>query len=498
MLLDFPNEIQCQVIRLLDPIGLMSLSLANRHFRGLINPQRKHLGERLLQLELLPEHGGIIPIFRSLNRTLDPSWHDEAWEFMRWACTDCLRLLSHKHFDNHSLLRLGFRKPRPDSHAASMITSWEPLSQCRPKNCMVRSSEKYHLEKSRRAIYFFAVTKGVADDIRGDPAEHLDNLDFNSLVGFAGLFKKDFRNMNDKERLELFDGIAVLIESDDCGKKRHLRKCNECRFRKGLLYTQFQGSRGTRQFPIVPSRNAAFGTDLDRSFPGFLNTLNTKKPSVKLPLSDNVLYAMHMARCTRCEWWQEIRSFRVAGLYVAWTPTMSREPMVPETNEDKSLCNRCIVDTRGRGYLADSLSKWLVSMLNERLACLSHLLSQLSNFHRYTRVQHLSEAQTAECRIILQKMPWYGIGPKIGLPYQDFDFIDTRRIQWIRLLDRAKESDTEKSKYKALDELYDDWIRSSDAIEQLWRWLMACKEEVKDNPELLVDWALNRDGAAFE
>ncbi|KAG4283208.1 hypothetical protein FPRO06_09881 [Fusarium proliferatum] len=363
MLTDFPNEIQCQIIRLLDPVGLISVSQSSRHFRRLVNPQKRHLVERLLQVELSAEHGGPTLTYRSRDSRLEPSWQDAAWESMRWACTSCLRLLSNKFFDNQSLLRLSYRKPLPNSDAAQMITTWEPRPNWRPQDRLAPGSEAYQLEKSRRRIYSFAVTKGVMCDVEGHPAEHLDILDVTVLAGFEKLFEKEFRDMDDDEQLELFDKIALLIENDDCADAR-----------SGKRYDLFA-------------------------------------------LKDTV------------------------------------------RDGDKLF---------------------------------HHLNTQY-----YTPVYHLPQAEAEEWGVLLQQTPRVILGLTSGLSREDLDLINTRRRQWKDLLDRAKKSDAENPQYQVLDNLYDKWIRRSDAIEEKWKSLMFCREEIKDNPELLADWAFGRDGAAF-
>uniref|UniRef100_A0A0B7KK73 F-box domain-containing protein n=1 Tax=Bionectria ochroleuca TaxID=29856 RepID=A0A0B7KK73_BIOOC len=101
-------ELQRFIIRLLDPIGLFSLSQASRYFRRTINPTRAEQIERFLALECLPEYGGDRPAILPLDRdqiVAGPDWNTDSWQQSRWACAFCLRLLSHTHFDNHFLLR---------------------------------------------------------------------------------------------------------------------------------------------------------------------------------------------------------------------------------------------------------------------------------------------------------------------------------------------------------------------------------------------------------
>jgi hypothetical protein len=122
-------ELQRFIIRLLDPIGLFSLSQASRYFRRTINPTRAEQIERFLALECLPEYGGDRPAILPLDRdqiVAGPDWNTDSWQQSRWACAFCLRLLSHTHFDNHFLLRRRYRKPSPRSPAATALTAWEP------------------------------------------------------------------------------------------------------------------------------------------------------------------------------------------------------------------------------------------------------------------------------------------------------------------------------------------------------------------------------------
>lgn len=125
-------EILCLIVTTLDPISLISLSQSSRGFRSFIQPTRAHFVQRLLSLELLPENNGryrSVPLFRGRDSTMHPDDSDvQAWEGIRYACAGCLKLRSHMHFDNHSILRLGLRKPPPGSTEATKLTDWEPYN----------------------------------------------------------------------------------------------------------------------------------------------------------------------------------------------------------------------------------------------------------------------------------------------------------------------------------------------------------------------------------
>lgn len=124
-----PAELQCLTICLLDPISLISASQINTHFRRLISPENKHFAQRLIAFEDSLHYGGSNPVFQARGNELDSDWNHERWDEIRWTCSECLRLLPHKSFDNHSVLRLVYRKPIPGSPATFLITSWEPSGQ---------------------------------------------------------------------------------------------------------------------------------------------------------------------------------------------------------------------------------------------------------------------------------------------------------------------------------------------------------------------------------
>ncbi|KAL4799504.1 hypothetical protein BDV19DRAFT_385274 [Aspergillus venezuelensis] len=120
-----PPELQCCIIRYLDPTALISLSQTSITFRKLINPTRTQFIERLLALELDERIGG--PAIKvSRFGTIDSDKHSPEWEANRWAYTVCLKLLPHYAFRNKALSALAYRKPLRGSTHDQKITSWEP------------------------------------------------------------------------------------------------------------------------------------------------------------------------------------------------------------------------------------------------------------------------------------------------------------------------------------------------------------------------------------
>lgn len=128
---DFILEVLSLIISYLDPTTLISLSQSSRGFRSFIQSTRDHFLQRLLSLELLLENNGrdgsTLPWYKNSDRTLHPESFDVwGWEGIRYACAGCLKLRSHMHFDNHSIMRQGLRKPPLWSAEAFKLADWEP------------------------------------------------------------------------------------------------------------------------------------------------------------------------------------------------------------------------------------------------------------------------------------------------------------------------------------------------------------------------------------
>ncbi|KAF5680776.1 hypothetical protein FHETE_164 [Fusarium heterosporum] len=505
-----PRELQCQIIRHVDPIGLISLSQTNTQFRHLINPQKKHFAERLLALESLPEYGGPTLIFRSKDHVLQPRGMGSGWDTMRWACTDCLRLLPHKQFDNHSLLRLGYRKPIPESPASQIITSWEPTVTTKSR---VKKTERARRdaqdaaqeEKQRRAGYFLSVTNGCGHEHATPVKDKFQTFRECGITVFRGMNFLKFLELEEPAILEILHQNAMAIEGEEAGKKRWLRKCNECRFRKGLTYHPLNEVCGTKKFPIIPSRKVQFATVLDRLFPGLCDNLSHKRPSFDVPLgliyreeACEQLWTMWMARCPMCERWQELRAFRLAGAYLHWRPDLKTMISLPgdvfeenrtsEETLDKSCCNSCLAESQGRQELTRLLQGWISQLIQWRLRHISHNLMRGFNELQRSSWFKRSTINNAEWKSLLKHTPFLHKDYMYIFSYSDIALLRLRRGQWYELFKAANED---------FEEWYNDWVRASDKAEAHWRWMIGCQEEIEENPDILAEWALGRDGAAF-
>lgn len=390
-----PTEIQCSIVRLLDPVSLISISQASTHFRRLVSPSRRLLVDRLLALETILDHGGESPLFNPCENSLHPGPNDPEWSSIRWACTDCLRLLSDADFDDHSIITLAYRKPTAVSSVHELPpTTWEPEGANRLRR---RAEGKGALlsDKKLRQRYLICVTAGSGTALQNvvPMFNRLDVLQDCGMEGFQGLTEEEFRGMSLQEKTEIFRRNAQSIENERAGYRRRLRACNECRYQRRKIQPQFPGYGGTARMPIVPSRQNMFGTVLDRWFPGFSDGLGNKRPGGN-PVPFRVYrvdpreqpLSTYMARCPQCERWRELREFRIGGIDSHWKPAMATADedasvlwdgrVITESLLDKASCNACFAAANGREELSRVLLQWINELIHVDLVLLNHKLSR--------------------------------------------------------------------------------------------------------------------------
>ncbi|CAI7617664.1 unnamed protein product [Penicillium bialowiezense] len=381
----FPVEVLSTIFGMLDPIGLISASQTNSRFRAVINPQRIHFVERLLQVECGPEGGGT-PIFRAKDNDLRPNPASDEWENIRWACSNCLKLLPHEAFSNQHLLRLKFRKPLGGSPAATPLTSWEPskrrgfaLTQKKSK------ARKVAERKDRRARcrYNLAV-KNNWQPPRDE--NRLRAYQGSGMIAFRDVNLEEYLNvMSMEEERARLDQEAFRVELVRCGFQRHQRKCNECRFQLHEISPHVgrpdEGyEQGTLKIPIVTSRQYPYESALERFFPGVDEALKIERPLDEIPSrwdeQVNRLWTTYNIRCPSCELWQEMRDFRLGGLFNKWAPKMRAGSnlrnwdgniLTPESM-DNLRCNYCYAIENGREKLCAILVHWLNCLLDQEQA----------------------------------------------------------------------------------------------------------------------------------
>lgn len=317
-----PTELQCVILRLLDPIGLISASQTSHHFREIIKPARKHFVERLLQLECDEKESGTILLFNSRTNELSPGWTTPEWKAMRWACSGCLRLLSEEYFDNHSILRLAYRKPVPGSPASDHFTTWDLTPKTSPFLPHIRrekrnQSEQCIEDKKVRRRYALALSKRWIENVYAHRAEdtYHEFLDC-GWETFENMTVSEFIHLDRNEKEVIFKTEVEAIEATRCGYKRHLRKCHECKYQSGQLKTTLNGSDGTVKTSYTTGRQYRIPTATDRYYPRFWEGLINKRPANDPPsyaiyrqyVRDR-FWTMYIIRCPYCKMWKEYRMF---------------------------------------------------------------------------------------------------------------------------------------------------------------------------------------------
>lgn len=513
-----PTEVQCSIIRHLDPISLISMSQTSTYLRHLISPKKRHFTERLLQLELLPQHGGACPSFRARDNHISPGPLDPEWEDIRWACTSCLRLLPHLHFDNHSILRLRYRKPSPLIFSPSQaVTSWEPVGNRVPRRPKKGKDTCALLEdKKQRQRYLICTSGGRGAATRHGPPMS-DNLNTLIACGMTGFKEGEFDAIGPERKLQILDENALAIERDRCGTHRHLRKCNECRYQHGDLRPQLKGrgrSRKASEMPILPSRRTStFGTFLDRWFPAVSDALDHKRPGYNTLLHQAIYrekardrpLAVYMARCNGCARWQELRNFRIRSslVFPHWRPNVAsgyrRSETTPEkwaeaeASLDVSRCNACFAAEHGREDLARELCSWFQGLSSVELTLLSCTLigGTLFEFNPFYYYAGAPREYRRQLKCIMQhRRVDDRQSPEFNVSYSGIAILRLRQAHWKALWERTKLNGDTSWTTCDMDAWYTEWVNNFDEAEEHWRWLMSVKNEIEERPMALVQWAL--------
>jgi hypothetical protein len=321
-MLSLPIDIQVLILPLLNSASLISLSQTNRHFRQLINPQKKQFMNRLLELECLPEYGGEVTI-NEHAKIIVPS------EEVSYACSYCLKIVSHTRFDNHALLRLRFRKPPPESRAGQQLCGWT-------------SGDAKAQGLKRQA------------DLRNDT---LGNW----------LRQNAYSDIPELKLVELYK----------IGTSRNRRMCNECKFITGFWSRNAgigslarrgrsrNSNAGTANVPLVKGRQRRCHDATERYFWGlFPLSANEEYPKRwKIYRESNCdWWTLWYIRCLGCAEWQERAAFRRGHAYgVKATPAdpdVWRQQGWDGPHFEEWRCNRCISMTVGKEELGKQLLAW--------------------------------------------------------------------------------------------------------------------------------------------
>lgn len=520
-----PVEILCSILRLLDPIGLISTSQISSKFRAVIQPKRIHLLERLLELECREEFGGVTPILRGRDNNIKPETTSEQWDSMRWACSMCLEMLPHKAFNNHYLLRLQYRKPIPGSPAVVSYTSWEPTRDRKLHNLYnFQGRPRMSKNDDRKIRHRYNLScKGnrIPSQTPRDMRARLIQFQDSGMITFQGYTLDEYLCITQEEEQALLDYEARLIERERCGSMRHLRKCNECCFQRGEIscaITRFGESmhRGTAKVPIVVSRRLPFATALDRCFPGISAIMESVRPASSAPVQriyrENVfdcLWTMYMVRCSKCSRWQELRAFRLGPTFPHWAPvsTSDGDPAqnwdgteITPTLIDGSSCNSCFAKEHGREKLSDILMTWLERTLNGERQTLGYLL--MGGWERLSRRSRHLKALSDNieiAKLVASIQPFVELCEK-SHNYRNLHLTDLRTLklhfrEWLVVKNNLSSKELDKLGINPWDRL---WENNYEVIESQLIWVHNCQKELqKGKGDSLVDWALNRDGSAM-
>ncbi|KAI5460750.1 hypothetical protein BGZ63DRAFT_454940 [Mariannaea sp. PMI_226] len=487
-----PIELQCSIVQLLEPVGLISISQTNKHFHRLVNPQKKHFIERLLVLECIPKNGGLYPIFRSRDNSLSPEFSDKEWSNMRWLCVGCMKLLSHQYFDNHMILRLGYRKPISGSTILDRISTWSPdprIIYTSIQKQKQKSPDDIAEEKRLRRRYFISVTSDRS------LFNHIE-LQECGMEGFEGLTFRQFNKMKAVMKQQLLDDNALKIELQRCGSKRHLRKCLECRYIAGQLKPH-PGKPGTLGLPIIVSRATRFNSILDRCFPRIDDYLKAKKPPCIPRVHDATsephygrdrLWNLYMFRCPGCTRWKEIReigkdTFPASPPCLqpaAWTREYLNESVVHEAR-----CHTCYAKANGRQKLVNVLQSWILQLIRSYIYQIRLVLLmdwQIAALNPYRAPgQYRSE---------VERLRGQAPGFNNGTIKAQFRTLRQYQKSWKDLFDLMKLNHHTNWAHVDLDEWHAEWVRDVNECRRTWRWLRVSYAELKEQPGVLADWAL--------
>ncbi|KAI9049396.1 hypothetical protein LZ554_006430 [Drepanopeziza brunnea f. sp. 'monogermtubi'] len=308
-----PLEIYLLILPLLSATSLVAFAQTNRYFRNLINPDRELLVNRLLELECLPQYGGGEVTINAKAKIIVPSG------LVAYACTRCLRIVPHTHFDNHALLRLRFRKPPPGSRVAGKSGGWvsgNAKTRGLHRQAELRSDT---LENWMRRI---------------DPATH-------STAEWKALYH--------------------------IGTDRRRRWCNECKFvtgvwarassyRSGWESSLRTSNIGPVDVPVIKGRHRRCHDSTERFFWDLFPLADDAECPWRFQVHrrENCdWWTLWWIRCPGCTVWQEVAAFRRGqGSAVKATPSDPEFSLEGgQAQFEHWRCNHCFVAEHGEEEL---------------------------------------------------------------------------------------------------------------------------------------------------
>ncbi|KXX75057.1 hypothetical protein MMYC01_207769 [Madurella mycetomatis] len=464
-----PPEVVGRIISQVDPITLIALSETSTWLRDLIRPTRHDYVRRLLALELLPEHGGIVPLFRARDNKITPPPGTTVWRNNKYACCGCMQLLPHMMFDNHAILRLRYRKPPPGSVEAEkcLVTDWEPLEpSARWRRIQSQADRERQEQRKWRIQYHRAVT---------------------------GPFIPDTANPFGRPDYRLADAVAEEAEKYLCGTSRQKRRCLDCKRQPGRPPLR-NGSNATFPVDAVPlaiSRQLYFVDKCSYFFPGLFESVPLDMTPklirvVHRPNAKDFPITLRTARCPSCGSWQEQGAFRCWDTYDA---RLGRD----------TLCNHCEARKDPASH-AKILSQGVVEMIEDALEfVVGNLIFGWerveADFNRPDvpgEPPLLAPYQSVR-EEILGGLNWIvKDGRKCEIVFKEFDLPHLRRRMQrykdfiYNELDRSIRAEIMQSWHRL-------WVEEYDLLESRYRWLKRCITWVEDHPNLVLDYIFEQD-----
>lgn len=496
-----PPEVLCEVIKRLNPISLIRLSQANSFLRQMIKPGKREWVEYLLAIECTKEYGGGLPVFQRHNHFLKAEETDKRWQGIRWACTGCMKLLSHIHFDNHSLLKVGYRKPIPGTPAADgILTSWTITSYGKKwgRKLFNEMSDEQLWHRRHYGTRQNHLAKWADKDKMWEYAERVFAVGVNPF--------------HDADEPTLYDFMLNVEEMglDRWGTKRHLRKCNECQYQANQLGSENVGRHGSAAVPIQTSRKILFGSAIERFLPGYLSHIQYEPPRCRYTNSAgnpfNQSWSMYMVRCPGCQQWQELREFRLGDAQRV-TPALGRLSWVRGAIDEEFLrdirCNACFVREHGPEKMGSALLSYFHSLIEFEKTnielMLWNFLALWGELLKEANVQALADPEElGQCRDFIEKA-------LERTEYEQEILSDRQRVLYRKIFMFCEDV---RERLRGMDPYMDMiWYRKTvfekvldfyEDYQARWKWLhSAILQEAQEDADTLTEWALNRDGASL-
>ena len=455
-----PSVVIDNIIVFLDTMSLIDFSQTCQNFRQAVRPTKSDLVQRLLSLELLEEHGGSIAHFNSDGALFAPARTGAFWVKARYACSGCLKLLSHMQFDNHSMYRMEMRKPTVASNDI-------PLRGPEPGNSKQATVRYYTIRDQKRK------------DLHSWHATY-----------------QDARHRGDAELMDEAERHIV-------GQSRADRLCNECRWKRGFWKRNTTSNRSrVAGVPMITSRQISLPTRTERYFPGLFAALNpsTSDPRLFRVYREDAkgdLYSLYSARCPRCNLWYETSDFLMIHDKIA------------ETNGDRSeipcpdmVCNNCLV-TANPSTFKEIAKPLLLQEVQADLGLVDY------QFKFGWRILHMDMRQVPLNRdrfwgesielkkTLLYGLKWdntnmYGPGQKmINIEKNDLDDLRKRAAKFRAFCDGLSASDREQVLQNTWFKV---WVEDYELLEHKWQALRAILNEVEAEgiDARLCDWVRDR------